>query len=58
MASDVDWIENKLDLKNKRGAIRYFGYIGLLSYAILRVIVMFVVFIILVPVIWIKEKLI
>lgn len=58
MASDVEWIENKLDLKNRRGAMRYFGYIGLLSYAIMRVIVIFVGFIIIVPVIWVKEKLI
>lgn len=58
MASDVEWIENKLDLKNRRGAMRNLGYIGLLSYAILRVILMFVGFIIIVPVIWVKEKLI
>ena len=55
MASDVDWIENKLDLKNKRGAIRYFGYIDYF-HTQYCVIVMFVGFIILVPVIWLKRN--
>lgn len=58
MAKDVEWIEGTFELKNKRGAWRFIGYTGLIIYAVLRIVVIAVVFAIALPIIWIKEKMI
>ena len=51
---DIEWMEKKVS--KKTGMVRMFGYGGILLYAVIRGVVLVIGMMILLPLLWLKEK--